>query len=91
MFPSVLCISLTVIVFSLQVLALCFVRKGMDFFFSQEELKWLDDIMPETHKREKEDAKKKKEEELGEVCSVCTVKAVNSYHYSHVPDNYIIG
>ncbi|XP_055959093.1 sodium bicarbonate cotransporter 3 isoform X3 [Patella vulgata] len=46
------------IAFPIMVLAMCFVRKGMDFYFSQNELKWLDDIMPEAHKREKEDKKK---------------------------------
>jgi sodium bicarbonate cotransporter 8/sodium bicarbonate transporter 10 len=40
---------------------MCFVRKGMDWFFTQEELIWLDDIMPEAHHRSKEDAKKMKE------------------------------
>ncbi|KAK6166260.1 hypothetical protein SNE40_023003 [Patella caerulea] len=49
------------IAFPIMVLAMCFVRKGMDFYFSQNELKWLDDIMPEAHKREKEDKKKDEE------------------------------
>lgn len=34
---------------------MCFVRKGLDRVFDQRELKWLDDIMPEAHKRAKED------------------------------------
>ena len=34
----------------------------MDWIFTQEELKWLDDIMPED-KRNKKDKKKKKGEE----------------------------
>jgi len=51
------------IVFPLMVLAMCFVRKALDYVFSQHELKWLDDIMPEAHSRAKEDAKKKKEKE----------------------------
>uniref|UniRef100_A0A0L8G4E9 Anion exchange protein n=1 Tax=Octopus bimaculoides TaxID=37653 RepID=A0A0L8G4E9_OCTBM len=45
------------------VLAMCFVRKGMDYIFTQRELKWLDDIMPEAHKRAKEDAEKQMQEE----------------------------
>ena len=45
-----------------QVLAMCFIRKALDWVFTQTELKWLDDIMPELHKREKED--KTKEIEL---------------------------
>jgi len=40
------------------VLAMCFIRKGLDSVFSQHELKWLDDIMPEAHLREKEKHKK---------------------------------
>ncbi|KAM7534494.1 hypothetical protein Aperf_G00000106244 [Anoplocephala perfoliata] len=36
------------ILFPLMVLAMCFVRWGLDFFFSQEELYWLDDILPES-------------------------------------------
>ncbi|KAJ8320796.1 hypothetical protein KUTeg_002383 [Tegillarca granosa] len=39
-----------------------FVRKGLDWVFTQNELKWLDDIMPETHKRAKEDEKIKQDE-----------------------------
>ncbi|KAL5005938.1 hypothetical protein ScPMuIL_017096 [Solemya velum] len=51
------------IAFPLMVLAMCFVRKGMDWIFTQQELKWLDDIMPEAHARAKEDKKKKKDDE----------------------------
>ncbi|KAJ8320799.1 hypothetical protein KUTeg_002386 [Tegillarca granosa] len=50
------------IAFPLMVLAMCFVRKGLDWVFTQNELKWLDDIMPETHKRAKEDEKIKQDE-----------------------------
>jgi len=38
---------------------MCFVRKGLDYIFTRHELKWLDDIMPESHKREKEEKKKR--------------------------------
>lgn len=41
--------------FPLQVLAMCFIRKALDYVFTQTELKWLDDIMPETSQREKDD------------------------------------
>lgn len=41
---------------------MCFVRKGMEKIFFTNELKWLDDIMPESHKREKEDEEMKQEE-----------------------------
>jgi len=43
---------------------MCFIRKALDWLFSRHELKWLDDIMPESHKREKEEKKKKMNEEL---------------------------
>lgn len=42
---------------------MCFVRKGLDKIFTQEELKWLDDIMPEVHKRDKEDELKRQDKE----------------------------
>ncbi|XP_076459053.1 electroneutral sodium bicarbonate exchanger 1-like isoform X2 [Babylonia areolata] len=51
------------IAFPIMVLAMCFVRKGLDKLFDQRELKWLDDIMPEAHKRAKEDEKIKQEEQ----------------------------
>ena len=34
---------------------MCFIRKALDYVFTQTELKWLDDIMPEISKREKDD------------------------------------
>lgn len=45
-----------------QVLAMCFIRKALDWFFTQDELRWLDDVMPEMHNRAKED---KEKEEVG--------------------------
>jgi len=47
------------VVFYYKVLAMCFIRKALDYVFTRHELKWLDDIMPESHKREKADKKKK--------------------------------
>ena len=32
---------------------MCFVRKGLDWVFSYQELKWLDDILPGTRKPQK--------------------------------------
>ncbi len=43
-----------------QILALVAVRKAMDYVFSQHDLSYLDDIMPEKDKKKKEDEKKKK-------------------------------
>ncbi|KAF8560757.1 hypothetical protein P879_01981 [Paragonimus westermani] len=36
------------ILFPIMVLAMCFIRKGLDFIFTQDELKWLDEILPGT-------------------------------------------
>ncbi|KAK3103933.1 hypothetical protein FSP39_023011 [Pinctada imbricata] len=52
----------TSIAFPIMVLAMCFIRKGMDKIFTQTELKWLDDVMPESHKRKKEEDGKGEEE-----------------------------
>lgn len=48
---------------------MCFIRKSLDYLFTQHELKWLDDIMPDSHKREKEEKKKKmlQDQEQGDV------------------------
>ncbi|KAL3855166.1 hypothetical protein ACJMK2_014388 [Sinanodonta woodiana] len=71
---TILCVIKTVrvisIAFPLMVLAMCFVRKGMDWIFTQRELQWLDDIIPESHKREKEDMEKKKKTEQQSVKSL---------------------
>lgn len=37
------------------VMALVAIRKSMDYVFTQKELSYLDDIMPEIVKRNKED------------------------------------
>lgn len=47
-----------------QVLALVFVRKLLDFFFTKRELSWLDDLMPESKKKKEDDKKKKEREKL---------------------------
>lgn len=41
--------------FPIMVLALCFVRKAMDWIFTQNELFWLDHILPEESRRKKDD------------------------------------
>ncbi len=48
----------------LQVLALVFVRKLLDFYFTKRELSWLDDLMPESKKKKEDDKKKKAREKL---------------------------
>ncbi|XP_015263177.1 PREDICTED: electroneutral sodium bicarbonate exchanger 1 [Gekko japonicus] len=47
------------IIFPMMVLALVFVRQVMDFCFSKRELSWLDDLMPESKKKNLEDAENK--------------------------------
>lgn len=61
--------------FCLQVLALVFVRKLLDFFFSKRELSYLDDIMPESKKKKEDDKKKKEREKLvnSQICSKTSV------------------
>ena len=43
------------ITFPIMVMALVAIRKGMDYVFTQKELSYLDDIMPEIVKRNNED------------------------------------
>lgn len=38
------------------------VRKMLDLMFSQHDLAWLDDILPDKDKKKKEDDKKKKKD-----------------------------
>lgn len=42
----------------------CIVRKLFEYIFSQRELKWLDDLMPEDKKMAKEDQEKAEEDEV---------------------------
>ncbi|XP_013922758.1 PREDICTED: sodium-driven chloride bicarbonate exchanger [Thamnophis sirtalis] len=57
-------VSRAAIVFPMMVLALVFVRKLMDFFFTKRELSWLDDLMPESKKKKLEDAEKEEEQSM---------------------------
>uniref|UniRef100_A0A8C5GW13 Anion exchange protein n=1 Tax=Gouania willdenowi TaxID=441366 RepID=A0A8C5GW13_GOUWI len=67
-FIQVLCLALlwilkstvAAIVFPVMILALVAVRKAMDHMFSQHDLGFLDDVIPEKDKKKKEDEKKKK-------------------------------
>lgn len=43
----------------LQILGLMVVRKMLDMVFSQHDLAWLDDLLPEKEKKKKDDDKKK--------------------------------
>ncbi|XP_075464119.1 electrogenic sodium bicarbonate cotransporter 1 isoform X4 [Ascaphus truei] len=67
-FIQVLCLALlwvlkstvAAIIFPVMILALVAVRKAMDYLFSQKDLSFLDDVIPEKDKKKKEDEKKKK-------------------------------
>ncbi|KAJ8404537.1 hypothetical protein AAFF_G00338040 [Aldrovandia affinis] len=48
------------IIFPVMILALVAVRKAMDYLFSQHDLSYLDDVIPEKDKKKKEDEKTKK-------------------------------
>ncbi|XP_078123132.1 sodium bicarbonate cotransporter 3-like isoform X2 [Sander vitreus] len=54
------------VVFPMMVLALVFIRKLLDFFFTKRELSWLDDLIPESKKKKEDDKKKKEREKLEE-------------------------
>ncbi|XP_072304155.1 sodium bicarbonate cotransporter 3-like isoform X7 [Eucyclogobius newberryi] len=56
--------SAAAVVFPMMVLALVFVRKLLDLIFTNRELSWLDDLMPESKKKKEDDKKKKAREEL---------------------------
>ncbi|XP_053717291.1 sodium bicarbonate cotransporter 3-like isoform X14 [Synchiropus splendidus] len=56
--------SAAAVVFPMMVLALVFVRKLLDLFFTKRELSWLDDLMPESKKKKEDDKKKKAREKL---------------------------
>uniref|UniRef100_A0A4W5RZV2 Anion exchange protein n=1 Tax=Hucho hucho TaxID=62062 RepID=A0A4W5RZV2_9TELE len=49
------------IVFPMMVLALVFIRKLMDCFFTKREMSWLDDLMPESKKKKLEDAEEEED------------------------------
>ncbi|XP_074474519.1 electrogenic sodium bicarbonate cotransporter 4 isoform X2 [Sebastes fasciatus] len=50
------------IIFPVMILGLMVVRKLLDLIFSQHDLAWLDDILPDKDKKKKEDDKTKKKE-----------------------------
>uniref|UniRef100_A0A3B5MW86 Anion exchange protein n=1 Tax=Xiphophorus couchianus TaxID=32473 RepID=A0A3B5MW86_9TELE len=76
-FIQVLCLALlwilkstvAAIIFPVMILALVAVRKAMDYLFSQHDLSYLDDVIPEKDKKKKEDEKKKKNKKKGSIDS----------------------
>ncbi|XP_076856964.1 solute carrier family 4 member 4a isoform X2 [Brachyhypopomus gauderio] len=57
------------IVFPVMILALVAVRKAMDYVFSQHDLSFLDDVIPEKDKKKKEDEKRTKKKKSGSIDS----------------------
>ncbi|KAK7933388.1 hypothetical protein WMY93_004284 [Mugilogobius chulae] len=51
------------IIFPVMILGLMVVRKMLDMVFSQHDLAWLDDLLPEKEKKKDDDKKKGKEKE----------------------------
>ncbi|KAJ3609165.1 hypothetical protein NHX12_023689, partial [Muraenolepis orangiensis] len=56
--------SAAAVVFPMMVLALVFIRKLLDFFFTKREMSWLDDLIPESKKKKEDDKKKREREKL---------------------------
>ncbi|XP_033628875.1 sodium bicarbonate cotransporter 3-like [Asterias rubens] len=54
------------IVFPIMVLAIVIIRKGLEYIFSQPELSFLDDVIPESQKTQKENEDKKIQDEMDE-------------------------
>lgn len=56
------------------------VRKLLDMMFSQHDLAWLDDILPDKDKKKEDDKKKKKEKKAAEAESDEEVRGNRSGH-----------
>lgn len=69
-------------------MALVAVRKAMDYVFSQHDLSYLDDVIPEKDKKKKEDEKKKKNKKKGSIDSdvefVSKLASESQCLYEHV-------
>ncbi|OWK50410.1 Electrogenic sodium bicarbonate cotransporter 4 [Lonchura striata] len=57
------------IIFPVMILALILVRRLLDFVFSQHDLAWIDNIIPEKEKKKEDDKKKKKKANKGDSSS----------------------
>ncbi|KAI4871413.1 hypothetical protein NFI96_000876 [Prochilodus magdalenae] len=97
-FVQVLCLALlwilkstvAAIIFPVMILALVAVRKAMDYVFSQHDLSFLDDVIPEKDKKKKEDEKKKKKKKSGSLDSDDDVApAINDKCYLHDSDTVL--
>lgn len=68
-------------------MALVAVRKAMDYVFSQHDLSYLDDVIPEKDKKKKEDEKKKKNKKKGSIDS--EIEFVSEPFFQHLTGLYI--
>ncbi|KAM4745775.1 electrogenic sodium bicarbonate cotransporter 4 isoform 1-T1 [Anableps anableps] len=77
------------IIFPVMILGLMVVRKMLDMMFSQHDLAWLDDLLPEKEKKKKEDDKKKRKEKEKKKPKVDDSEEEEKYHgYSnHSPSS----
>ncbi|XP_069504877.1 sodium bicarbonate cotransporter 3 isoform X2 [Ambystoma mexicanum] len=77
--------SAAAVVFPMMVLALVFIRKLLDFCFTNRELSWLDDLMPESKKKKEDDKKKKEKEEAERMLKPDDVESVQlPYEETHL-------
>uniref|UniRef100_A0A4W5PI07 Solute carrier family 4 member 7 n=1 Tax=Hucho hucho TaxID=62062 RepID=A0A4W5PI07_9TELE len=70
--------SAAAVVFPMMVLALVFIRKLLDLCFTNRELSWLDDLMPESKKKKEDDKKKKAKEVRVQLFSRTTAESCDS-------------
>ncbi|CAN9512870.1 unnamed protein product [Ophioblennius macclurei] len=77
------------IIFPVMILGLMVVRKMLDMVFSQHDLAWLDDLLPEKEKKKKDDDKKKGKEKEKKKPKVDDSEEEDKYHaYSnHSPSS----
>lgn len=67
-----------------QILALCFVRKLLDYAFTQSDLYWLDHILPDAERRKKEDREEDADMSAEEKAKVAKVRQhlyLQNLHY----------
>ncbi|XP_041855264.1 electrogenic sodium bicarbonate cotransporter 4 isoform X3 [Melanotaenia boesemani] len=67
----------------LKILGLMVVRKLLDMVFSQHDLAWLDDLLPEKEKKKKDDDKKKGKEKEKKKSKVEDSEEEEKYHAYH--------
>jgi hypothetical protein len=74
------------ILFPIMVLALVGIRKLMDYMFTQTELSYLDDIMPEIVKRSKEDGKECSYKDLNDskIIQNESINITQEIHKTHI-------